>query len=87
MSKIGYCNTDPQTRYNKMKESEIRYRITCLEITISQVEKTNHFKIKFRAGLLYGRIDDLLEILEQPYPDWQYIEKQLDLVEYFIQQL
>lgn len=69
-------------------ETNIRFRITCIQVYLSYIETINHFKIKYRLGLLYGELDNCLDLLEEGDGiNFTEIIKKIDLVEIFLRQL
>lgn len=75
-----------QTNDSKL-EMEIRFRITSIQVYLSYISIINHFKVKYRLGLLHERVDNCLELLESKEPKFTEINRELDLVEIFLRQI
>jgi hypothetical protein len=80
-------NTESIHTNNLDRDRETRYRITIIQTYLSYIEQINHFKVRYRLGLLYGELDNLLEELEKDVPDRNQIDKNLNLVDIFLRQL
>ena len=80
-------NTESTHTNNLDRDRETRYRITIIQTYLSYIEQINHFKVRYRLGLLYGELDNLLEELEKDVPDWNQIDKNLNLVDIFLRQI
>lgn len=64
----------------KDKETDIRYKITYIQIYLSYIEQINHIIIKQRLGILYGELDNILDELEKSSPNWETIDKNIEII-------
>lgn len=64
----------------KVKETDIRYKITYIQTYLSYLEKINHIIIKQRLGILYGELDNILDELEKSSPNWETIDKNIEII-------
>ena len=72
--------TNTSSRQVKDKEKDIRYKITYIQIYLSYLEQINHIIIKQRLGILYGELDNILDELEKSSPNWETIDKNIEII-------